>query len=90
VHDTAEAEGSSYFPDDAKEAALEHEAGQARGARSIVARIRRWWSPARIDPNKPHQFRSIDPASARVGTDAELGECRLSGCGRPADDPIHA
>jgi hypothetical protein len=63
-----------------------------------------------VDPNKPHEFRSIDAlmapmagdtlgtgskagvsmaAAATMSAQAEADSCRLPGCGRPGDDPIH-
>jgi hypothetical protein len=74
----------------------------------VLARIRQWWTPPRIDPNKPHQYRSIDFDGAvaaggdssqlaggsqvpmlTLATDAGRESCRLPGCGRSPDDPIH-
>lgn len=31
---------------------------------SLVDRIRAWWSPAKVDPNKPHAYQSIDSVAA--------------------------
>jgi hypothetical protein len=75
---------------------------------SVLDRIRAWWSPAKLDPDKPHAYQSIDSVAAAAvagGTDqvggesiapvmilardATTGRCRVYGCNRPADDPIH-
>jgi hypothetical protein len=63
---------------------------------------------SRVDPMKPHQFRSIDAVAAMgvgsgpgmqqgasqaalfaLAADAERGRCRLAGCGKPVNDPLH-
>jgi hypothetical protein len=48
----------------------------------IAALIRRWWSPPKIDPNQPHQFRSIDSASAAAA--GEVGGGIYAGPGQAA------
>jgi hypothetical protein len=53
VEDAREAEATEYFRQVAEEAARERAVSQARGDRSILARIRRWWSPDKSTRTSP-------------------------------------
>jgi hypothetical protein len=49
---------------------------------SVLNRIRSWWSPANVDSNK-----NLGPAM--ILANRHERRCRVYGCNRPANDPIH-
>jgi len=66
---------------------------------SWLTRVWRSLLGSRVDPRTPHAYQPIwssqrgllGPAASVLSatTDASRGRCRLPGCSKPPDDPIH-